>query len=373
MFYKLYPREQIKNYLLIDIVMIVFLSYRVLRSDTALGIWGSLLLLLLFLVSFYVALWRPRGMLLAAVLSGLVSLILLSVFTGPGTMLFGIIFADLLGRSRSVWQIAAGSAVIPLSFILVFVIRQEHLLEASNTIYLPLIIIQTVYPFIIYIKEKAKSLQGELNEANEQIAMYIKQEERHRIARDLHDTLGQTLMMIKMKSELAHKWVDKDTTQAKRELNEILDTSRAALKQVRELVSEMNFISLTAELEHSAKLLNTAGVALITKNQGKSPVLSSVEETMLALCIREAMTNIIKHSQAKQCTIQMEMKEGAYEIHIVDDGIGLTNQGGGNGIPSIMERMKRIGGSCVISSTSDEGTTIILKLPLCRNEKEDIS
>ena len=61
-------------------------------------------------------------------------------------------------------------------------------------------------------------------------------------------------MMIKMKSELATKWVDKDPIQAKRELGEILDTSRTALKQVRELVSDMKFISLASELEHSARI-----------------------------------------------------------------------------------------------------------------------
>lgn len=373
MFYKLYPRDQIKNYLLIDIILTVFLCYRVFNSDTALGLWGTLLVLLLFLASFYVALWRRGGWLLAASLSGLSAIAVFGVYAGPSTMLFGIIFADLLGRSKSKGHIAIGSAAIALSYLLVFVIRQEPLLETSNAIYLPVMIIQSVYPIIIYIKEKAKSLQGELDEANEQIAKYIQQEERQRIARDLHDTLGQTLMMIKMKSELATKWVDKDPSQAKRELSEILDTSRTALKQVRELVSDMKFISLASELDHSAKLLHTAGIALSIENPEKPPLLSSVEETMLALCVREAMTNIIKHSRAKRCAVKLETKDHAFGIHIADDGVGLAGHGGGNGLPSIMERMKTLGGSSAIDPLPQGGTKVSLKLPLRRHEKEDAS
>lgn len=107
---------------------------------------------------------------------------------------------------------------------------------------------------------KAKSLQKELSAANSQIERYIQEEERHRIARDLHDTLGQTLTMIKLKSELTIRLIEKDTTQAKQELNDILDTSRFALKQVRELVTDMKYISIESELNHLRELLRTAGI-----------------------------------------------------------------------------------------------------------------
>lgn len=373
MFYKLYPKDQIKNFLLIDIVLTVFLCYCVLSSDEAPGLWGSLSLLLLFLVSFYVALWRRRGWLLGAVLSGMSALVALGAYIGPSVLPFGIVSADLLGRSKSKVHIAIGSAAIVVSYLLVFVIRQEPLLETSNAIYLPLLIIHTVYPAVIYIKEKAKSLQGELDEANEQIARYIQQEERRRIARDLHDTLGQTLMMIKMKSELATKWVDKDPVQAKRELGEILNTSRIAIKQVRELVSDMKFISLPQELEQTSKLLRTAGIGLRIDESGKPLLLSSVEETMLALCVREATTNIIKHSRAKHCTIRLEAGAQAYAIQIVDNGVGLSAQEGGNGIPSMTERMKTLGGSLSIDPSPSGGTALTLKLPLRRHEQEDAS
>ncbi|KZS43090.1 histidine kinase [Paenibacillus glucanolyticus] len=370
---KLYPKDQIKNYLLIDFVLIVFLFYRVLRLDGALGLWSSLMLLLLFLVSFYFALWRRDGGLLAAVLSGLFVLAVLAVYIGPVILWFGFIFADLLGRSRSKGHIAIGSAGIALSFMFVFIIRKEPLLQISNAVYLPVMIIQTVYPIVIYIKEKTKSLQGELDAANEQIAKFIQQEERQRIARDLHDILGQTLMMIKLKSELATKWVDKDTAQAKRELGDILATSRTAIKQVRELVSEMKFISLPGELEHSVELLRTAGIALYIEYHGKTPLLSSVEETMLSLCVREATTNIIKHSGAKQCTITLEVKEQSYVIHITDDGKGVAQQEGGNGIPSMVERMQILGGSFAICPSPAGGTVLSLKLPIHQHEKEDDS
>ncbi|GAB6930909.1 sensor histidine kinase [Paenibacillus sp. JCM 10914] len=375
MFYKLYPRDQIKSYLLVDVVLIVFLCYRVFRVNTPLGIWGSIALLLLLFASLYVALWRRQGELLIAVLCGLMTIAVLSVFTGPSTLLFGIMFADLLGRSYSMKHIVIGSSAIPLSYLAVFYIRQEPFLETLNAIYLPVMVIQMVFPFVIHIREKAKNLQGELDEANEQIAMYIQQEERRRIARDLHDTLGQTLMMIKMKSELATRWVDRNPAQAKREIGEILDSSRIALKQVRELVSEMKFISLTAELAHVEKLLHTAEIELTVQAPDKLPLLSSVEETMLALCVREATTNIIKHSRARHAIISLNIQGDTFAIHIVDDGVGFhvgaKTEDGGNGIPSIIERMKSLDGSCAICPSREGGTKVSLRLPLHSLEKED--
>lgn len=371
MIHKLYPREQIKYYLPLDVFSIVFLFYYVLSSKSALGLLGSLLLLLLFLASFYIALWRRDWLHLAAIAIGLATLARLALHAGPNILLFGFMFADLLGRSKSKWNIGIGIAAIALMFLFVSWQRADLLFQREQPILLPIMIVQMMVPIVIYIIVKARALQSELDVANRQLEQYIQQEERQRIARDLHDTLGQTLTMIKLKSELAAKWVDKDSRQAKAELQDILATSRIALKQVRELVSDMKFVSLASELEQSRKLLHTAGIELDIAENGKPPLLSSVEETMIALSVREAVTNIVKHSQASRCTIKMEIVDRFYCIDITDDGVGLAEQASGNGIASMNERMQALHGTLTVNRAPGGGTAISMKLPLRRQGKEN--
>lgn len=369
---KLYPRDQIKNYLLIDVILIVFLFYIVLSSDSALSLLNRLLLLLAFLASFYIGLWYRGWYHFIAILAGLATIEVLAMNMSYHLVYYGVIFADLLGRSKSKWQISAGIATIGLMFIFVMWKKIDSMNTLGNTILLPMMIIQMALPIVIYIKEKAKNLQGELDAAHKQLEKYIQQEERQRIARDLHDTLGQTLTMIKMKSELATKWVDQDPRQAKEELKDILATSRIALKQVRELVSDMKFISLSSEIEHSRKLLHMAGIELDLVEKGQPPLLSSVEETMLSLSVREAVTNIIKHSQAKRCTIKLDLDDNHYCVDITDDGVGFVKQESGNGIPSMNERMQALHGTFLINSSPEGGTIVSMKLPLRQQGKESV-
>ena len=356
----LYPREHIQ-YLMIDVISVVYLFYNVLRSESELVLSGKLFLLLIFLVSFYIGLWYRDWRLLAAVLIGFITLTFLGIYVDPYILIFGFIFADLIGRSNSKCQIGIGIAAIALMFFFVMWKSTGHLFKLDSAISLPVMIIQLIFPILVYIKEKSKRLQDELDAANKLI---VKQEERQRIARDLHDTLGHTLTMIKLKSELTVRLVDKDTSQAKEELKDILDTTRIALKQVRELVSDMKFISLESEIEHSKNLLNTAEIKLDIVKKGAPFLLSSVEETMVALCVRESITNIIKHSKAKRCTIQLEITEQSYFIYIMDDGIGLDNAESGNGIQSMKERMQTLHGTASVNHLSSGGTQVTLKLPV---------
>lgn len=371
MIHKLYPRDQIMRYLLIDVISIVCLFYMVLRSDSALGLWGNLALLLVFLLSFYFALWYRDWRLLAAVLVGIGTLALLGIHVGSPILLFGFIFADLLGRARSRLHIIAGIAAIALLFVVVPWNAGNDEFGMDHIAYIPIMIVQMLLPVIIAIREKTKRLQSELDAANKQIETYIQQEERQRIARDLHDTLGQTLTMIKMKSELAAKWVDHDPRQAKEELKDILATSRIALKQVRELVSDMKFVSLASEIEQAGNMLQTAGIQLILAQKDQPPLLSSVEETMLALTVREAITNVIKHSRAKTCTIKLENRGDSFCTEIADDGVGIAGNGAGNGFQSMRERIQSLNGMFKVNHSPSGGTVITVKLPLRRKGKEN--
>jgi two-component system, NarL family, sensor histidine kinase DesK len=369
--FKIYPSDQIRQYLLFDVISIVFLCYIVLSSETILRIWVRLFLILLFLVSFYICLWYKDRRLLAASLLGLSVITLFGIYVGPFTLLFGFIFADMIGRAKSKVHIGIGILAIALMFLIVQWKSKGNLFNYENMFLLPILILQLIYPILIHIKEKAKSLQGELETANTQIEMYIQQEERHRIARDLHDTLGQTLTMIKLKSELTARLIDKDSTEAKEELNDILTMTRRALNQVREVVSDMKFISIESEIENSRQLMQSVGIELEVVINGELPLLPSVGQTMISLSIREAMTNIIKHSEANHCTLKFEIVDRTFLIQILDNGVGLVKDKLGNGIQSMNERMQVVKGNAKVTNSTSGGTLVTLRLPIYHTGKEN--
>ena len=175
--------------------------------------------------------------------------------------------------------------------------------------------------------------------------------------------------MIKLKSELSAKWIDHDKEQAKKELLDILSSSRIALKQVRELVSEMKFIPLDKEIEQVKTILTQAGMEATVEVVKQPPLLSSVEETMLSLSLREAATNVIKHSEATNCLIRLTIENDAYVIRIVDDGIGLRQASIGNGMQSMQERMQALLGTAAVADGEGGGAVVTLRLPLRHHER----
>ncbi|MCI0764907.1 sensor histidine kinase [Bacillus sp. TL12] len=364
---KIYPHDQIEKYLYLDVIFIVLLIYNVIRAETSVNLFLKIVLLLLVLLSFYFELWYRDWRLLLSSLCSCVLFALLAILIESWLLLYGFIIGNLLGRAQSKLYVGIGTVGIAMMFFLVSWYTFGYPFYILKTSFLLAFILQLVQPIVIHIREKAKSLQKELSVANSQIERYIQEEERHRIARDLHDTLGQTLTMIKLKSELTIRLIEKDPLQAKQELNDILDTSRFALKQVRELVTDMKYISIESELAHVQELLHTAGIRFTMKTAGNAPLLSNVAETMIALSIREAVTNILRHSQAKQCTIIQETDGKWHQIKISDDGIGFQHDSLGFGIQSIQERMKILQGNVDIHTLRNNGTTILLKIPISAN------
>ena len=370
---RIYPKEQMKHYLIIDAISIVFLIFIVLEAESVLALPVRLLLLAIFLFSYYIALWHKDVRLLLAVLGGISILTVFGILINPPLLLFGFIFADLLGRAASHWHRGIGIAAIGGMFLTVFFIYSNAEFSWEHNFLLPVMILQMVYPLLVYIRGKNLHLKDELLVANHQLEQqYIEEQERHRIARDLHDTLGQTLTMIKLKSELSAKWIDHDKEQAKKELLDILSSSRIALKQVRELVSEMKFIPLDKEIEQVKTILTQAGMEATVEVVKQPPLLSSVEETMLSLSLREAATNVIKHSEATNCLIRLTIENDAYVIRIVDDGIGLRQASIGNGMQSMQERMQALLGTAAVADGEGGGAVVTLRLPLRHHERSVI-
>ncbi|HUI83580.1 MAG TPA: sensor histidine kinase [Candidatus Binatia bacterium] len=200
-----------------------------------------------------------------------------------------------------------------------------------------------------------------LRRADEEIEHLAKVAERERIARDLHDLLGHTLSLITLKAELARKLVDRDPQRAQQEMLDVERASRAALADVREAISGYRGEGLTAELVQARKTLETAGVAV--KSDVAELPLSPAQETVLALALREAVTNVLRHAQARQCSVRLQRQDDLCTLEIADDGRG-ADAPEGHGLRGMRERLEAIGGS--LQRHTRSGTRLVIHLPLAQ-------
>jgi two-component system sensor histidine kinase DesK len=200
----------------------------------------------------------------------------------------------------------------------------------------------------------------QLRKANEEIENLAKVAERERIARDLHDVLGHTLSVITLKSELAGKLVDRDPQRAGKEIREVEQISRQALTDVRDAIRGYRSQGLVAELAQAKTTLETAGLS-VQCDAATTVKLPAVQESVLSLAVREAVTNVVRHAQARTCRMRLEQHNGTCQLEIKDDGCGASN-GEGNGLRGMRERVEMLGGT--LRRSTEAGTTLTITLPL---------
>jgi two-component system, NarL family, sensor histidine kinase DesK len=177
-------------------------------------------------------------------------------------------------------------------------------------------------------------LMRELRQARETVAKLAANEERLRLARDMHDLTGQSLSLITLKSELAAKRLGGLALSAERDaaLSEIADigrVSRQTLHDIREAVSGYRRPTLAVEIITARMSLESAGIGLdddpaLTLRSG---TFGPESEAALAWCLREAVTNVIRHSRARNCRIRLTERAGELSLEVSDDGRGLNGTG----------------------------------------------
>lgn len=200
------------------------------------------------------------------------------------------------------------------------------------------------------IRERRLRLDAELAAARE----------RERIARDLHDVLGHTLTTIAVKSDLAARLLGADDAAARREIEEIRDASRATLKEVRAAVAGMHRTTIDVELERARSALDSAGIALTITGEGAA--LPSQQASALGLALREAITNVLRHSGAQSVTVTQTVSPQAFEITVEDDG-GADAPAPGGGLTGMRGRLETLGGALDIGRGA-AGVRLIMRLPL---------
>lgn len=233
---------------------------------------------------------------------------------------------------------------------------------------LPFIIMSLIgtvlLPFNLYYQNRRKSLEGQLEMANERISELVIYKERQRIARDLHDTLGHKLSLIGVKSDLAGRLVQTDPNSAKQELSDIRHTASNALKEVRELVTNMRSTNVEKELLRVRQLLKAAEIELIIHGNPAFTNESALIENVLGMCMKEAVTNVVKHSYATVCEISFLNKNDSFTIEVKDDGIGIPGDSDnlpGSGLQGMQERLSFVNGNLQIAQ--QKGTSLKISVP----------
>ncbi|MCG3417775.1 sensor histidine kinase [Oceanobacillus jordanicus] len=225
-------------------------------------------------------------------------------------------------------------------------------------------------PLTLNSRNKRERLERKLEDANQKISRLMVIEERQRIARDLHDTLGQKLSLIGLKSDLAGKIIERDPETAKKEVEDINQTARMALKEVREMVSDMKNAKLKDEVIHARHILEAAGISFQFNREDTNNELPLLVENVLGMCLKEAVTNVVKHSKATACQVKISNTASEQVLIIQDNGVGSIENSEiqrGNGLQGIRERLDFVNGNLSIDTTN--GTTLTIKVPKVIQQK----
>ncbi len=343
------------------IIFIIFPFFFIFRSNSLLEITIGLALTLLFVLAYRLSFFSEGKLFYFCLIAEIgISVIMTYLFA---YIYFAIFLAFFIGNIKSktgffiIYSVHLLATI--LAIILGFISDTAHFL-----IHLPYIILCLLgiilLPFHTYNRHKQGMLEDQLEDAHNRISNYMIIEERERIARDLHDTLGQKLSLIGLKSDLASRLIEKDPLVAKNEILEINHTARAALKEVRELISGMRVNKLEEEIARVSQILEAAKIDCKVVPYHFNEKVPPLLENVLSMCLKEAVTNVVKHSQATVCIISLAQNAQETTLTVTDNGIGIEKNkawSSGHGLLGIKERLDFINGNLEINSA--KGTTAV--------------
>jgi two-component system sensor histidine kinase DesK len=271
---------------------------------------------------------------------------------GLGYLIFGFFSLCFTVPTRIAWRLIGVSIALFVGELALLGHDRTTLLSVG----IPGVLLGISAVYTAYTAEQ----QRHLRRSNVEILRLATLAERERIGRDLHDLLGHTLSVVALKSELARKLIDRDLDAARNEIGEVERVARDALSQVRNAVSGIRSTALAAELSAATALLEAQGVKV--KCETEHVNLPHDRETALALSLREAATNIRRHSGASGVTIRVKQEPAAVVVEVADDG-----RGGrivpGNGLNGMRERLGSVGGTLLLEANKDGGTLLRATVP----------
>ncbi|MBE3592860.1 MAG: sensor histidine kinase [Thermoanaerobacter sp.] len=236
-----------------------------------------------------------------------------------------------------------------------------------------------------YLNSDLKEMNMRFEQLKDKQALSVKiieaqEEERKRIAREIHDGPAQAMANVLLKSELCERLITKDVEQAKVELKNLKDIVQQSLKEVRKIIydlrpSALDDLGLIPALSRYIKNFSEeTDIAVDFTVLSDYKRLSPEIEITCFRVIQEALTNIKKHSKAKNASVKFEFGMRFISIIIKDDGIGFDkeNIGQGYGLMGMKERVEILNGKFEISSFKNKGTQIYISIPVRGVEDDQI-
>jgi two-component system sensor histidine kinase DesK len=232
----------------------------------------------------------------------------------------------------------------------------------------PVVLQTLLFGLLLIAVRRLMELVWELEAARDQVATLAVSEERLRLARDLHDLLGRNLSVIALKSELARKLLGRDPAAAEREVRDVEAVARASLQEARAAVLGLRRPSLASEIDQARDALTAADIE-VTVHTG-DPLPTAVEAT-LAFAVREATTNVLRHSRAQRCDIALRAAGDRAVLEIRDDGVGGSDSPGqGTGLHGLGERIALAGGTLEAGPAPGGGFRLIAAVPVPQPNRE---
>ncbi|MEN2767100.1 sensor histidine kinase [Ornithinibacillus xuwenensis] len=346
------------------IIFCVLPIYFIIRSSTPTEVLMGIVMIVVFFTTFRLSFIKKGWTVYVSV--GIEMVISIGMTFYFGFVYFSLFLAFFIGNIQNK---AGFIALYVVHLVTTITATSIGFFTQSQIFYtqFPFIIISVIgvilLPFNMYNRIKREKLETQLEDANKRISQLMVIEERQRIARDLHDTLGQKLSLIGLKSDLAEKLLHKHPEKVQKEILDIHQTARTALKEVREMVSDMRRTRLEDEITHVQQMIEAAEMQFCLKG---NPILERTPllvENVLSMCLKEAVTNIVKHSKARSCTVQIQQSPSQVCINVIDDGVGLGDYdtSKGNGLRGMRERLEFVNGSLDIDS--DDGLILSITIP----------
>lgn len=200
---------------------------------------------------------------------------------------------------------------------------------------------------VVYALWRMAALTVELRAARAELARAEVARERLRFARDLHDLLGYGLSVVVLKAELAFRLLDRDRPEdARRELSGGLDAARQVLRDIGDVAAGYTAISLAAEVASARAVLSAAGVEVTGEVTGAA--LPAEIDAVLATALREGVTNLLRHSDARHCALELTADDEQVRLSLRNDGVAAAvPKEPGAGIGNLTHRLEALGGGCV--------------------------
>lgn len=277
--------------------------------------------------------------------------------------------------------IAVSSVIAPACVLACLLDRRQTIVLLCGLIGLPLLIVllRGLDPFTALVLALVPSIVigslvytcrlsgwmlgvvAELEAARATAARLAVAEERLRFSRDLHDVVGRSLSAVALKSQLAAELVRRDRTdRAVAEMESVHTVASEALEEMRAVVAGYRRAELATELAGARAILGTSGVSTRVSGESVVATIDAPHQEALGWALREAVTNVVRHSEATWCTIALETGDRV-RLTVTNDGARRTRHGAGSGLVGLAERITPLGGTI---ETASDGSQFVVTFTL---------